>query len=153
MRVRYRYLAAEASAAHPADEIERLYHEALELGRATLRSSEWHPPTDVYELPDRFVVKIEIAGVPEEDIDVALFPHHLTVSGHRHPTSFPADTPVAYHLAGVRYGQFAIHMRLPAPIAPDTVEAIYDQGFLVVTLLRTRAVQSNEEKVHVHVGH
>ena len=153
MRVRYRYLAVGAPSTHPADEIERLYHESLDLGRATLRSSEWHPPTDVYEMPDRFVIKIEIAGVREEDIDVALFPNRLMVSGHRHPTSFPPDAPMAYHLAGVRYGQFSIHVRLPAPIDSDTVEAVYDQGFLVVTLLRLPVAPNNEQKVHVHVGH
>ena len=43
----------------------------------------WYPPTDVYETDDCVIVKVEIAGMAEEDFSIALEGNKLTISGIR----------------------------------------------------------------------
>ena len=36
-----------------------------------VRSSVWSPPTDVYETEEAYVVRVEIAGMREDDFEVS----------------------------------------------------------------------------------
>ena len=47
------------------------------------RRRVWRPPTDVYETDSHVVVKVEIAGVQEEDLDISLVAHRLIIAGNR----------------------------------------------------------------------
>ena len=58
--------------------VRKSYPSTIEVRRDILhaihwqvRSSVWHPPTDVYETEDDFIVKVEIAGMRDEDFTVA----------------------------------------------------------------------------------
>ena len=96
-----------------------------------VRSSLWRPPTDVYETEESFIVKVEIAGMREEDIEVAVENNILLVSGNR------ADTPerkAYYHQMEIQSGKFEIAVELPAPIDVEKAGAEYKDGFLTVNL-------------------
>src|SRR5579871_5236468 len=111
MRVRLRYTYASGTATEQQD-LERLFHELWHVRqRAMLPAGEWRPPTDVYETPNRVVVKMELAGVPEEAIDITLYADRLVVSGARHDTPpggarDAGDSPehVSYLEARIHYG-------------------------------------------------
>jgi HSP20 family protein len=99
--------------------------------RMSLRTTGvWSPPSDVYETEDKFVVRVEIAGVEEKDFIVRLEQNHLVISGIRH------DTPEtrAFHRMEIHFGEFSTEIELPSPIDADKVTAEYQQGFLRVTL-------------------
>jgi len=55
-------------------EMERLFEEIMSSGRwpSMRRTRIWRPPTDVYETDTSVVVKVEIAGMREEDFDISL---------------------------------------------------------------------------------
>ena len=105
--------------------------------RLTIRSPLWRPPTDVFETEDAIVVRVEIAGMRDEDFSIQLDGRMLSIHGVR------PDAAVrrAYHQMEIRFGEFSIEIDLPAPVAARQVEAVYDNGFLVVTFPKARPLQ------------
>ncbi len=112
-------------------QMERLFQDILTSQRWLLRHrNAWCPPTDVYETDEAVVVRVEIAGLRPEDVLVALHDRWLIISGHRHD-----PTPkVAYHQLEIRYGEFHVEVYLPWALDTDGAQAVYRDGFLVVTL-------------------
>jgi len=103
----------------------------------------WHPPTDVYETDAHVMVKIEIAGVSEDDFVVRLHGRELAVSGHRED---PADK-LSYQQMEISYGDFYSEVHLPCDVDGNDVTASYDNGFLYIMLPKTQ----REHKVPVVV--
>jgi HSP20 family protein len=98
--------------------------------RVNLRSPAWQPPTDVYETESAIVVRVEIAGMREEDISVALNGRLLSIKGVRQDLAERR----AFHQMEIRYGEFALDLELPAYVEGDQAQATYTNGFLRVTL-------------------
>jgi len=48
-----------------------------------VRASTWTPPTDIYETEENFLVRVEIAGMRDEDFEVAIENNILLISGFR----------------------------------------------------------------------
>ena len=137
MRLRFRSISYTVGRT-PAS-LERHYRE---LRETMLRAGQhydlqpampWRPPIDIHETPEAIQVKIELAGVPEDSLDITLYDNALVVSGHRENDIEP-DEFVYYHEAQVRYGPFRADILLPAPVERDAVQAIYEHGFLRVRL-------------------
>lgn len=103
-------------------------------------SSVWSPPTDLLESEEALVVRVEIAGMKEEDFEVALENNVLLIAGAR------SDSPErrAYHQMEIRFGKFATSVALPAPVDAESARAEYKDGFLTVTLPK---VKPNQIKV------
>ena len=95
-----------------------------------VKSSVWDPPTDVYETEEAYIVRMEIAGMREENFDVSILNDTLYITGYRH------DTPAkrAVHQMEIRSGKFASVVRLSSPVNVDNALAEYQDGFLTITL-------------------
>lgn len=98
--------------------------------RSTMRPIVWSPPTDVYELEDRIIVRCEIAGMAETDFNIVFDRGILTISGVRIDTS-PRKS---FHQMEIRYGEFLTQVEIAVPVAMDRAEARYINGILEVTL-------------------
>ena len=109
-----------------------------------VRTGVWSPPTDVYETEIGYVVRVEIAGMREEDFEIAIDSNFLLISGNR--TDIPERR--AYQQMEIRFGKFETVVGLPGPVDLDTSRADYLEGFLTVTLPRAKPNQINivEEK-------
>ncbi len=124
--------------------IRKTHETLMEVRRGILhavswqvKSSVWDPPTDVYETEDSYVVRMEIAGMREEDFDVSIQNDTLFISGFR--PDFPARR--AYHQMEIRSGKFANAVTLPGPVDADRSLAEYRDGFLTITLPKEKENQ------------
>lgn len=104
----------------------------------TSRTHVWRPPTDVYENEDRFVVRLEIAGMHENDIHINIDENVLSISGVR---SDPTEERRAYHQMEIHYGEFLTEFFFTAPIAIDRVTAEYRNGLLLVFIPKSQPRQ------------
>jgi HSP20 family protein len=106
-----------------------------------VRSSVWSPPTDVYETEGAYIVRMEIAGMRDEDFEISVEDDTLYIVGSR------SDLPErrAYHQMEIRFGKFATAVGLPAPVNVDQSRAEYQDGFLMVTLPKARPNQIKVE--------
>lgn len=96
----------------------------------TVRPHVWRPPTDVFETDDALIVRLEVAGMREDDFTILLDGKYLTVQGSR------VDTPErrAYHQMEIRFGEFISEIELPFAIDAEKIEAVYHAGFLRIKL-------------------
>jgi HSP20 family protein len=106
-----------------------------------VQSNIWSPPTDVFETDDTVIVRVEIAGMREDDFEVIVENHTLLISGNR------PDIPErrAYHQMEIRFGKFATAIGLPGPVDIDQALAHYADGFLTITLPKTKPNQIKAE--------
>ena len=100
-------------------------------------SNSWRPPTDVFETDEAVVVRVEVAGMRETDFSIALTDQMLIIAGVREDPS----PKVAYHQMEVCYGEFRVEVFLHWTISESDIQAVYDNGFLQVTLPRARKRQ------------
>ena len=117
-------------------DIDRMYQDILAPTRWVVarHMQTWRPPTDVYEIDEAIVVRVEIAGMKESDFGISLQGRLLTITGMR-------DDPrpkVAYHQMEIRYGEFRVEVYLHWAVDPEAVMAVYADGFLRVTLPRVQ---------------
>jgi HSP20 family protein len=106
-----------------------------------VHSSVWSPPTDEYETEDVVVVRVEIAGMRDEDFEVSVENNTLLISGVR-PDQHERR---AYHQMEIRFGKFATTISLPSPVNVDEATAEYKDGFLTVTLPKVKPSQVKVE--------
>jgi HSP20 family protein len=92
----------------------------------------FRPPFDVYETDGNIVIKVEIAGLLEEEISISADEHVLTISG----TRGDSGGKLAYQRMEINYGDFSLEIRLPGEVDEGAIEASYDRGFLLVRVPR-----------------
>jgi HSP20 family protein len=95
-----------------------------------VRSSAWSPPTDVYETEEAYVVRVEIAGMREDDFEVLLENDTLLISGSRPDLTERR----AYQQMEIRFGKFSTALTLPGSVNIEQARAEYKDGFLTVVL-------------------
>jgi len=151
MRIRYRYVTyryTDGSQQQLERHYRQLMHDALRQSHQSIlqRSATWRPLADIRESAEMLTVKIELAGMKEEEIDVALYEDALVVSGERHEEP-ERNENVYYHEAQIRYGPFRIEVLLLLPIDREGVKARYENGFLWVDL--PKLPQNEPERVRI----
>jgi HSP20 family protein len=99
-----------------------------------LRSHVWRPATDVFEIEESIVVRVEIAGMREEDFSISLKGNQLTVRGNR-PDVLERR---AYYQMEISFGEFLTEVNLPGPVLSDHVTAEYIDGFLRLVFRKDR---------------
>jgi HSP20 family protein len=105
-----------------------------------VRSSIWSPPTDVYETEENYVIKVEIAGMRDEDFDVAFENNILMISGYRSDL----NERRAYHQMEIRFGRFELAVEVSVTLDIDKATAEYKDGFLTVVLPKADVKQKED---------
>lgn len=108
------------------------------------------PAVDVYEDEHKVVLKLEIPGVSQEDVDVRLENSTLTVRGER---KFEKEEKEEnFHRIERRYGSFARSFVLPNTIDTENVNASYDNGVLKIELSKRAEAKPKQIKVNISGG-
>ena len=92
----------------------------------------WYPAADVYQTPDGWVVKVELAGVSPEDIEIDIQGNVLSIAGCRKDRSCAAG--VSYQQMEITYSNFEKTLRFPSTIEGAVVEHEFENGLLIITL-------------------
>ena len=151
MRMRYRTVVYQITEADTHRQVyQQLVNEfsrQVQVSRsASRRAPTWRPPIDVHETATDFIIKIELAGMAEEDIDVTIYADAVVVSGTRLDDEMD-DVTASFHEAQIRYGAFQAVLLLSTPIDRDGTEARYHNGFL-----RLRIAKKPHEHIPVQSG-
>ncbi len=92
----------------------------------------WYPSADVYQTPDGWLVKVELAGVSAEDIEIEIQGNVLSIVGTRRDKSCSAG--VSYHQMEITYSRFEKVLKFPASIDGASIEHNFDNGLLIINL-------------------
>lgn len=93
----------------------------------------FRPPFDIYETDEHIVIKVEIAGMREEEIAVSVDGQNLRISGRRGDSG----GKLAYQRMEINYGDFELDIRLPSLHDESRIEASYERGFLILQIPKT----------------
>lgn len=105
------------------------------------------PPVDVYEDDHNIVLKLEVPGMKQEDLDIQLENNNLTVRGER---KFEKEEKEEnFHRIERRYGSFYRAFTIPNTVNPDSVKAGYDAGVLRIQLEKRAEAKPKQIKVQV----
>lgn len=152
MRMRYRHVTYRYIDGSPK-QMERHYRQLLndvlrQSQQAMLqRSATWRPLADILESSDMITIKIELAGMKEEEIEVTIYEDALVVSGERRDIHEHQEN-LCYREAQIRYGPFRVEVLISSSIDREAVSARYDNGFLWVDL--PKLPESKPERVHIN---
>ena len=138
--MRLHYMAMMYSFGGASQSLERHYRELrdelLRQGRhygMLQQSGQWRPPVDIHETAQAILVKLELAGMREDQIEVILYENALVVSGKRED-DVDHEQELCYHEAQVHYGPFRAEIALPTRVQAENVGASYENGFLRIRL-------------------
>ena len=92
----------------------------------------WLPAMDLVETDDHYVLRADLPGVSESDVNVQLEDNVLTLSGERKIDE--TDKQGGYYRLERGFGSFTRSLTLPAGTNPEKIEAHFDRGVLEVRI-------------------
>jgi HSP20 family protein len=105
------------------------------------------PPVDIYEDAQKVVLKLEVPGIDQKDLDVHIEDHTLTVKGER---KFEAEEKEQnFHRIERRYGSFYRAFTLPSTVDTESVAASYNAGVLKLELTKKPEAQPKQIAIKV----
>ncbi|RMF99466.1 MAG: Hsp20/alpha crystallin family protein [Acidobacteria bacterium] len=114
-------------------EKENIFYSMFRLPKETRPSHKlWYPAADVYEVPDGWIVKLELAGVSAEDIKFEIHENILHISGIRRDRTCKAG--ITYRQMEITYSRFEKTLSFPEKIDTTNVEHNYADGLLYIYL-------------------
>ncbi len=116
----------------------------------------WQPRADVHEGADAVVVKVELAGVRPERIDVSLSSDGrlLTISGERVEEDVERTDRIRCYQLEIYFGPFERQILLPGDvrIAADAIEARFRDGFLTIVLPKRAGLPAEPRAIPITEG-
>ncbi len=101
--------------------------------RQRTHASAWVPTTDIFSLDGRLVIRIELAGVEPEDVDLRFANGVLTVSGTR-SGDFGGDDEPKFYVRERFYGEFRRSITLPEGTQRSQIHAGFDDGLVEIVV-------------------
>ena len=107
----------------------------------------WMPSVDILEKDDKFILRAELPGMTEKDIDLKIEGNTLTLKGERKMEN--EDKKSNYHRVESFYGSFSRSFSLPDTVDYEKIDAKYKNGVLTVTLPHKPEAKPREIPVSV----
>jgi HSP20 family protein len=105
------------------------------------------PAVDIYEDAKKVVLKLEVPGIEEKDLDIRVENNTLTVKGERKFES--EEKEQNFHRIERRYGSFFRAFTLPSTVNAENVAASYNAGVLRLELAKKPEAQPKQIKINV----
>ncbi len=118
-----------------------------EMQQESLAAGNFVPPVDIYEDEHKLVLKLEVPGVKQQDLDIQVENQTLTVKGQR---GFEAEEKEEnFHRIERRFGSFVRSFTLPLTVDTGSVSAKYDAGVLSIQLSKKEAAKPKQVKIEI----
>ncbi len=118
-----------------AKSIERYFRLMHLQHRRPGAGQRWSPAADVYRIKDGWLVKVDLAGVRPEEVEIEIAGPVLRLRGCRQDAC--CQETLAYHQLEITYSRFEKTLRFPCAIEGATVERDYRDGLLLLRLRRS----------------
>ena len=92
----------------------------------------WNPAADVYRSSEGWIVKVDLAGVCMEELEIEIRDSFLNIRGCRKDTHIREG--FTYHQMEITYSRFEKRIDFPCSIDPSSLKHDYRDGFLIVNL-------------------
>ena len=111
-----------------SNEVHRLFNTLFEEGQ----TQRWVPAMDLVEADDHFLLKADLPGLGEDDVNIEIRDNALTISGERKAEHESRER--GWYRVERSFGRFSRSLTLPEGVNADAVEASFDRGVLEVRI-------------------
>jgi HSP20 family protein len=140
----------------PARELHSLQNEVNRLfglfdapsAGGSLASRDWIPAMDLAEDQGEYVVRADLPGVTEKDVQIELQDNVLTISGER--SSEHQERKNGYYRVERASGRFSRSLTLPEGVDPQSVRAQFENGVLEVRI--PKPAERKPHRVTINAG-
>ena len=111
-----------------------------------LVSGTWVPPVDVAETQEKILVRAEVPGMRQEDIQIEFENGLLTIRGER---AFLKQEAVTWHRVERTYGKFSRSFTLPRTVDAEGITASYRDGVLEIDVPKREEARPKQIRIAV----
>jgi HSP20 family protein len=130
------------------EQVNRLFEGSFLRGASTESAlTTWAPAVDIYETEQELVLRADLPGLQEKDIDLRIENNMLTIRGERNADSTVKEDN--YLRVERSYGSFSRSFSLPNTVDTDAVKAEYRNGVLQVHLPKREESKPRQVKISV----
>jgi HSP20 family protein len=126
-------------------DMNRLFDQFFDVRAGNAASRRWVPAMDLVETDDHLVLRGDLPGLTEDDVDIEIKDNVLTVSGER--TAQHEDQAEGYHRVERSFGSFSRSLTLPHGVEPEKVEAKFENGVLEVEIPKPAEAKSTRVQI------
>jgi len=134
------------------NEMNRLFNTFFDqpapTGRGGATSRRWTPAMDLVETGDHYLLRADLPGLSDDDVNIQLQDSVLTISGERNAEH--DENEEGYFRLERAFGSFARSLTLPDGVDPDGVQAHFDRGVLEIRIPKPE--QKKPRQVQITVG-
>ncbi len=117
-------------------------------GEASGSMASWTPAMDVLEKGDSILLRAELPGLTQEDVEITVEKNTLTLKGEKKFED--TEDNDNYKRVESQYGSFYRSFSLPATVDQDAIDANFAKGVLEMTL--PKAERAKPKKIAVSVN-
>jgi HSP20 family protein len=134
------------------NEMNRLFNTFFDqpgqTGRGNGTMRRWLPPMDLVETPDHYVLRADLPGLSDGDVNVQLEANVLTISGERKAEH--ENQQEGFYRLERAFGAFSRSLTLPDGVDPDGIQAHFDRGVLEIRVPKPE--QKKPKTVQITLG-
>jgi len=134
------------------NEMNRLFNTFFDQPAPTSRGGasgrRWMPAMDLLETGDHYLLRADLPGLSDDDVNLQLQDNVLTISGERRPEH--DEDEEGYYRLERAFGSFARSLTLPDGVDPDGVQAHFDRGVLEIRIPKPE--QRKPRQVQITLG-
>jgi HSP20 family protein len=129
---------------HQTSQVNSFFKDFAEEKNSAV-AAKFTPAVDIYDDSEKIVVKLEIPGVKEEDVDIRVENQTLSVRGER---KFEAEEKQEnFQRVERHYGGFYRSFTLPTSVDSESIQASYNAGILKLELKKKASAQPRQIKI------
>ncbi|HEU4400680.1 MAG TPA: Hsp20/alpha crystallin family protein [Candidatus Polarisedimenticolia bacterium] len=131
------------------ERVNQLFQESLgqQRGQESIESGQWSPAVDIFETGDRIVLRADLPGIEQSDIELRVDDNTLLLRGERR---IAGDLkPEDYHRAERPHGTFVRSFGLPGNVDQAAIRATHKNGVLEVILPKRQESKAKAIRVEV----
>ena len=131
------------------NEMNRLFNTVFDTpGPGNGGARRWTPAMDLVETDDHFVLRADLPGMTESDVNIELEDNVLTVAGERKAEH--ESKGEGFYRVERAFGSFSRSLTLPKGIDPEAVTAGFENGVLEVRVPKPE--QRKPRKITIGAG-
>ena len=131
---------------------QRVFDEPFRLAGEDVPHA-WHPPTDVFECDDVYVIRMDIGGLPRDakgdvaQAEVVTESDEVIVRGMREDRC--PFRKCGYYQMEIPYGPFEFRVRIREPFDHSHITAVYRDGFLEISIPKAQSHKPGTHRIEV----
>lgn len=110
-------------------------------------NSTWMPTVDITETENSYKIQAELPGVYENDVNVSVTDHLLTIKGEKRQEEQSDENNI--HRIERRYGSFQRSFTLPQLINASEIKAGFKDGILTLEIPKAEEARPTEIPIEV----